>query len=166
MADCLASVGIESLAGESGTFLDCIAQIHDAGEGVCEVQTEKSSDKVGEGAEFGHGHGDDEGDDPVEWAQSPPQPFALSCGDWRGVEEFLTNLDVYGLHANVEVEDCNLLDMDRVVEVIILTDSEPTGDQGKYVTHHLETEWLDSLGDGSVAVLAVVGVGLKWLVPV
>lgn len=129
MANSLTSVGIESLARESGTFLDCITQIHDAGEGVCEVQTEKSSDEVGESAEFGDGHGDDEGDDPVDWAQAPPQPFALSCGDWRGVEEFLTNFDVYGLHTDVEVKDCDLLDMDMLMRVIILTDSEPTGEQ-------------------------------------
>ena len=70
------SSGIETLAWQSGALLDIQCGEHNAGEGVREVQTEEPADEVCEGAELGDGHGDYEGEDPVERARPPPEVFA------------------------------------------------------------------------------------------
>ena len=166
----LAGSRIETLAGESGAVLDLVGQVHDAGEGVREVQTEQAADEVGEGAEHGDGHGEDEGDYPVYGAETPPEEFALFGADGGEVEDCLADFEVDGFHADVEVEDWGWAlvgDMDMgwawvcFGGVVILTDGEPAGEEGEDVADDLEVLGVDGLVDVAVAVLAVVVVDLR-----
>lgn len=86
--------------------MDLVGQVHDAGEGVGEVQAEEAADKVCESAELRDGHGEDEGDYPVHGAETPPEVFAVLGGNGGEVEDCLADFEVDGFHADVEVEDC------------------------------------------------------------
>lgn len=97
--------GIKTFAGQAGTLVDLVGRVHDAGEGIGEVETEQTTNEVGEGAELRNGHSDDEGEDPVERTHAPPEVFPLLTGDWGPAENFLPDFDVNSLHADIEVED-------------------------------------------------------------
>ena len=97
--------GIVAFAGESGALLDMVCGVHESGEGVGEVETEEAADEVGEGAELRDRHGHDEGEDPVDGAETPPEPLASLGGDRGQAADLLADFDVDGFHAYVEVQD-------------------------------------------------------------
>jgi hypothetical protein len=99
--------------------LDLVGQVHYSGEGVGEVQTEETADEVGEGAEFGDGHGEDEGDYPVDGAETPPEVFAVLGGYGGEVEDCLADFEVDGFHADVEVEDCEMVMLDGEMIMVL-----------------------------------------------
>ena len=78
---------------------------HYSGERVCKVQTEKTSDKVGERRKLRDRHGEDESKNPVDRTKAPPKIPALLGRYCRQIQDFLANFDVDGFHTHVEVQD-------------------------------------------------------------
>jgi hypothetical protein len=104
--DGLAGVRVEALAGEDGGFLDGVAEVEHAGEGVGEVDHEEGADEADDAADVGDGGGDDEGEDPVDGAEAVPGDLALAGGDGGEAEALLEDFEVDCLHADIEVHDC------------------------------------------------------------
>lgn len=75
--------GIEAFTRQSGAFLNLVHAVHDSGEGIREVETEQPADEVRECAKLGDGHGDDKGEDPVQWTETPPEVLASLIRDRR-----------------------------------------------------------------------------------
>lgn len=97
--------GVKPFTGELCAHLAHVADVQDCGEGVREVEDQKSSDNARDTVQVGDGGGDDEGDNPVDRTQGEPQVAALLGGDGGEVEDLLEDFNVDSLHANVEVHD-------------------------------------------------------------
>jgi len=94
---------IEALTWQLSAFLNQIGAVHNSGNGVGEVEGEKTADHTDDAVEGRNRSGDDECEDPVNGTETDPEPPALLGGDVWEVEDFLANFDVDGLEANVEV---------------------------------------------------------------
>lgn len=99
-------VRVEALTGQSGGLLNLVRKHQKAREGICEVHHENGADKTDDAADVGHGGADDEGERPVDGAEAVPVDLALPGGDGREAEDLLEDFEVDGLHADVEVHDC------------------------------------------------------------
>lgn len=75
----------------------------------------------------------------------------------------MADFEVDCFHADVEVEDCGwgLVGGLFLMGDVVLTDGEPTGQEGEDVADDLEVLGVDGLVDVAVAVLAVVVVDLR-----
>lgn len=133
---------VEALAGEFGSLVDDVADVHHPGEGVGEVHHEDGADQADDAVEVGDRAGDDEGEDPVARAQEVPEELALLLDDGGELEDGLEDLEVDRLHADVEVHD----------------DGDPAGQEPEHVARRLEAVRVDHVDDVVGRVLAVEGV--------
>jgi len=101
-----ASVRVEALTGQSSGLLDLVRKHKQSGEGVAEVHHEDGTDERDDTADVGHGGTDHERKRPVDGAKAVPVDLALPGGDGREAEDLLEDLEVDGLHSDVEVHDC------------------------------------------------------------
>lgn len=101
-----AGVRVEALTGQSSGLLDLVGQHEEARERVRKVHHEDGTDETDDTADVGHGRANDEGERPVDRAKAVPVDLALPGGDGREAEDLLEDLEVDGLHADVEVHDC------------------------------------------------------------
>jgi hypothetical protein len=92
--------GVEALAWERSIDLTSVANVQKGGEGIGKVQDEQCSNTV----EVGHGGSDEEGQDPVDRAQSVPQKLALLGCDLGEVQDLLEYFNVDSFHSDVEIE--------------------------------------------------------------
>lgn len=118
---------VETFALESGVRLNVVPKVEHGRECVGEVEDEERADDGDETVQVGDGGSDDEGEKPVEGAECVPclrkgqfmkldkeeeagwrltHPATLLGGDDGEVEDFLEDLDVDSLHADVEVKHC------------------------------------------------------------
>jgi hypothetical protein len=104
---CDTGVRVETLTRQEGGLLDLVGQDEHAGEAVGEVDHEDGADETDDAADVWHGCCNDECENPVDGTQAVPGDLALGGGDGREVEDLLEDLEVDGLHADVEVHDCN-----------------------------------------------------------
>ena len=142
--------GVKTLAGQRRSLLDAVGDVHDSWDGVGEVEREEATHNTDEEVEVGDGGGEEEGDDPVDWAENEPQDLAL-LGDDRGkVENLLEDLEVDGLHADVEIED----------------NSDEACNQAQDVADGLQAVREHDLTDVGGGVLAVLGVDLRKLLAI
>lgn len=96
---------VETFAGQGRSLLNPEPKEEDRGKAVGEIQAEQAADETDEAAKVGHGRSNEEGQDPVDRSDAVPHDLALLRVDRREVEELLEDLQVDGLHANVEIQD-------------------------------------------------------------
>jgi len=94
---------IETLTGQLSAFLNEIGTVHNSGNGVGEVKGEKTADDTDDAVEGRNRSSDNESEDPVDGAETDPEPATLLGGDAGEMEDFLADFDVDGLEADVEV---------------------------------------------------------------
>lgn len=133
---------VEAFTGELGGLVDDAADVHHAGEGVCEVHHEDGADQADDAVEVGHGAGNDEGKDPVARPEQVPEELALLLDNGGELEDGLEHLEVHRLHADVEVHD----------------DGDPAGEEPEHVAGRLQAVGVDDVDDVVGRVLAVEGV--------
>ena len=137
--------GVETFTGELGTGLDLVCCVHEGGEGVGEVDAEKTADDVGNTEKIGDGSADDEGDNPVEGTQGVPEEATALGDDGREVKKLLADFEIDGLHADVEVQE----------------DGDESGHEGEGIRNDLQTSRADNLRDAGIGVLSVVCIDLN-----
>jgi hypothetical protein len=135
-------IGIEPLSRQRRIHLASIPNIENRRECVREVEDQQRANKTRDAVEIRDGGRDDERDDPVDGAESIPKQLPLLARDFRPSEDLLADLDIYGLHADIEVQQT----------------SHERGDQAQDVVNLLETERLDGVSDVGDGVLAIVSV--------
>ena len=135
-------IGIEALSRQRSINLASVPNIEDRRERVREVENQQGANETRDAVEVRDGGRDDERDDPVDGAESVPKQLPLLARDFRPSEDFLTDLNIHGLHADIEVQQT----------------SYERGDQPQDVINLLETERLDGVSDVGDGVLPIVSV--------
>ncbi|OQV06575.1 hypothetical protein CLAIMM_11123 [Cladophialophora immunda] len=80
-------IWVEALARQCSSTLDGPGHVHDGGDTVGEVETEKAADEIGDGGEIGDGN------------------IPLLRADRRQSAELLTNFQIDRLHADIEIQE-------------------------------------------------------------
>jgi hypothetical protein len=69
-------VRIKDLAGHDGVVLHAVADAEERGKGVGELEDAGGADEGGQVADLRDRSCDDPGENPVDWDQGDPEPFA------------------------------------------------------------------------------------------